>query len=63
MGPNQFGGRENHEAIAFLKELNVQCNLQHPGILTVAEESTAWPVSRAHLSRRPGFSLKWNMAG
>ena len=60
--PNQFGGRENLEAISFLKELNEQCHLQHPGILTVAEESTAWPsVSRPTYLGGLGFSLKWNM--
>ncbi|MEN6495135.1 MAG: 1,4-alpha-glucan branching protein GlgB, partial [Thermoguttaceae bacterium] len=60
--PNQFGGRENIEAISFLKELNEQCHLQHPGILTIAEESTAWPsVSRPTYLGGLGFSLKWNM--
>jgi 1,4-alpha-glucan branching enzyme len=60
--PNQFGGRENLEAISFLKELNEQCHLQHPGVLTVAEESTAWPsVSRPTYVGGLGFSLKWNM--
>jgi 1,4-alpha-glucan branching enzyme len=60
--PNQYGGRENLEAIDFLKELNVQVHLQHPGVLTVAEESTAWPgVSRPTYVGGLGFSLKWNM--
>jgi len=40
--PNEFGGRENLGAIALLKELNEQCHLQFPGVLTIAEESTAW---------------------
>ena len=60
--PNQYGGRENLAAISFLKELNEQCHLQHPGVLTVAEESTAWPsVSRPTYVGGLGFSLKWNM--
>ncbi|MBI2824227.1 MAG: 1,4-alpha-glucan branching protein GlgB [Planctomycetia bacterium] len=60
--PNQFGGRENLEAISFLKELNEQAHLQHPGVLTIAEESTAWPsVSRPTYVGGLGFSLKWNM--
>ena len=45
--PNEYGGRENLAAISFLKELNEQAHCQHPGVLTIAEESTAWPgVSR-----------------
>ena len=53
--PNQFGGRENLEAIAFVKELNEQAHPQHPGVLTIAEESTAWPsVSRPVVSGRAG---------
>ena len=60
--PNEFGGRENLQAISFLKELNEQAHLQHPGILTIAEESTAWPgVSRPTYLGGLGFSLKWNM--
>jgi len=60
--PNEFGGRENLRAIAFLKELNEQCHLQFPGVLTVAEESTAWSgVSRPTYLGGLGFSLKWNM--
>ncbi len=60
--PNQFGGRENLEAIAFLKEFNEQAHTQHPGVLTIAEESTAWPgVSRPTYLGGLGFSLKWNM--
>lgn len=60
--PNQYGGRENLDAIAFLKELNTQCYTQHPGIMMIAEESTAWggvsrPVSEGGL----GFGFKWNM--
>jgi len=60
--PNRFGGRENLEAIDFLRELNVMVHGQCPGALTFAEESTSWPqVSRpAHLGGL-GFDLKWNM--
>ncbi|NQU20622.1 MAG: 1,4-alpha-glucan branching protein GlgB, partial [Candidatus Nealsonbacteria bacterium] len=60
--PNEFGGRENLHAISFLKEFNEQVHLQFPGVLTVAEESTAWPgVSRPTYLGGLGFSLKWNM--
>ena len=60
--PNRFGGRENLEAIEFLKELNVQVHHHFPGTLTIAEESTAWPgVSRPTHTGGLGFSLKWNM--
>jgi 1,4-alpha-glucan branching enzyme len=60
--PNEFGGRENLAAIQFIKELNVQTHEQHPGVLTIAEESTAWPaVSRPTYVGGLGFSLKWNM--
>jgi 1,4-alpha-glucan branching enzyme len=60
--PNQFGGRENLEAMEFLRQLNVQTHAQHPGSITVAEESTAWPgVTRpVHLGGL-GFTYKWNM--
>jgi 1,4-alpha-glucan branching enzyme len=60
--PNEYGGRENLEAISLLKELNEQAHFQHPGVLTIAEESTAWPsVSRPTYLGGLGFSLKWNM--
>lgn len=60
--PNAFGGRENLEAIEFLKEFNVQVHHHFPGTLTIAEESTAWPgVSRPTHTGGLGFSLKWNM--
>jgi 1,4-alpha-glucan branching enzyme len=60
--PNRYGGNENLEAIEFLKELNTVVHREHPNVLTVAEESTAWPsVSRpVHLGGL-GFSLKWNL--
>ncbi len=60
--PNEFGGRENLPAINLLKQFNEQAHLQHPGVLTIAEESTAWPsVSRPTYVGGLGFSLKWNM--
>jgi 1,4-alpha-glucan branching enzyme len=60
--PNEFGGRENLDAISFLKELNVESHRLHPGVLTIAEESTAWTgVSRPTYLGGLGFSMKWNM--
>jgi len=60
--PNIFGGNENLEAIDFLKQLNEICHREHPGILTIAEESTSWSgVSRPTYLGGLGFSLKWNM--
>jgi 1,4-alpha-glucan branching enzyme len=60
--PNEFGGRENLGAIAFLKRLNEVAHGRFPGILTIAEESTSWPsVSRPTYLGGLGFSLKWNM--
>jgi len=60
--PNKFGGRENLEAIEFLKEFNTAVYEQHPDVMTVAEESTAWPmVSRPTYLGGLGFGLKWNM--
>ena len=60
--PNEFGGRENLVAIDFLKRLNVAVHEQCPGILTIAEESTAWPlVSRPTYVGGLGFDMKWNM--
>jgi len=60
--PNEFGGRENLEAVAFLKELNEAVYGEHPGAMTVAEESTAWPaVSRPTYLGGLGFGFKWNM--
>ncbi len=60
--PNQFGGRENLEAIDFLKSMNELVYGQHEGVMTVAEESTAWPmVSRPTYLGGLGFGYKWNM--
>jgi 1,4-alpha-glucan branching enzyme len=60
--PNVFGGRENLEAIAFLRRMNELAYGTFPGIMTAAEESTAWPaVSRPVDSGGLGFGYKWNM--
>ena len=60
--PNQDGGRENFEAIRFLREFNEIVHREFPGVLTIAEESTAWEgVSSPTTSGGLGFSLKWNM--
>ncbi len=60
--PNIYGGNENLEAIAFLKRFNEVIHEKHPGILTIAEESTSWPaVSRPVYLGGLGFDLKWNM--
>lgn len=60
--PNAFGGRENLEAVGFLKEFNRLIGTEHPGVVTIAEESTAWPmVSRPPWLGGLGFTLKWNM--
>ena len=60
--PNQYGGRENLEAVAFLRQLNEVVHDQFPGAIVVAEESTAWPqVSRPTWLGGLGFSMKWNM--
>ena len=60
--PNRYGGRENLESIAFLRELNTQVYKQFPDIITVAEESTAWPmVSRPLYLGGLGFGAKWDM--
>ncbi|HEY1066173.1 MAG TPA: 1,4-alpha-glucan branching protein GlgB, partial [Pirellulales bacterium] len=60
--PNVFGGRENLEAIEFLKQMNVQVHSQYPGAITVAEESTSFPaVSRPTYVGGLGFTYKWNM--
>ncbi len=60
--PNKFGGRENLEAIDFLKQFNYWVHKEFPGIYTIAEESTSWPmVSRMVDVGGLGFSMKWNM--
>jgi 1,4-alpha-glucan branching enzyme len=60
--PNHHGGRENYEAIALLRRMNVQAYGQHPGIMTVAEESTSFPgVSAPVDAGGLGFGYKWNM--
>ncbi|MDN3566868.1 1,4-alpha-glucan branching protein GlgB [Paeniroseomonas aquatica] len=60
--PNRYGGRENLEAVAFLKELNTVVGERCPGAMVVAEESTAWPgVTRPVPEGGLGFSYKWNM--
>ncbi len=60
--PNKYGGRENLEAIDFLKQLNQIVHGRFPGAVTIAEESTAWPgVSRPTYLGGLGFTMKWNM--
>ena len=60
--PNQFGGRENLEAVYFLKRFNEVAYGEFPGIMTIAEESTSWPaVSRPTYLGGLGFGFKWNM--
>ncbi len=60
--PNQFGGRENLEAIDFLRKFNHIAHTEFPGLVTIAEESTAWPqVTRPPYLGGLGFSFKWNM--
>jgi 1,4-alpha-glucan branching enzyme len=60
--PNEYGGNEDLDAVRFLKELNEVLHRREPGILSVAEESTAWPgVSRPTYLGGLGFGFKWNM--
>jgi 1,4-alpha-glucan branching enzyme len=60
--PNEFGGRENLQAISFLRRLNEAVKTSHPDVLMIAEESTAWPmVSRPAYVGGLGFDMKWDM--
>ncbi|MEM2145279.1 MAG: 1,4-alpha-glucan branching enzyme, partial [Candidatus Jordarchaeaceae archaeon] len=60
--PNEYGGKENIEAIHFLKRFNEMVYANHPDVQTIAEESTAWPmVSRPSYVGGLGFGMKWNM--
>ncbi len=60
--PNKFGGRENLEAVQLLQEATSTAYKSHPGIMMIAEESTAWPgVTRDTASNGLGFGFKWNM--
>jgi 1,4-alpha-glucan branching enzyme len=60
--PNRHGGRENLEAVSFLRDLNTEVRARCPGAITIAEESTAWPgVTASVASGGLGFHFKWNM--
>jgi 1,4-alpha-glucan branching enzyme len=60
--PNKYGGRENLEAVEFLQQANHAVHTQFPGVITIAEESTAWPqVTRPPYLGGLGFSFKWDM--
>ena len=60
--PNAYGGKEDLEAIEFLKQLNIAVGREYPDTRTIAEESTSWPsVSRPVFAGGLGFSMKWNM--
>ena len=60
--PNRYGGRENLDAVSFVRQLNEVVHAEHPGVMMIAEESTAWPaVSRPVYLGGLGFTYKWNM--
>ncbi|GIW39664.1 MAG: 1,4-alpha-glucan branching enzyme GlgB [Candidatus Binatia bacterium] len=60
--PNRYGGRENLDAVDFLRDVNETVRLEYPGCFTVAEESTAWPAVTGRVSEGGlGFTFKWNM--
>ena len=60
--PNRYGGNENLEAVELLRELNACVHREHPGVLTIAEESTSWPqVTGPTWLGGLGFSMKWNL--
>ncbi len=60
--PNIHGGRENLEAVQFLQETNATLHREHPGVITIAEESTSWPgVTTPTFEGGLGFDFKWNM--
>ncbi len=60
--PNEYGGNENLEAVRFLQNLNTRIYGEHPGVMTIAEESTSWPkVSQPVHEGGLGFGFKWNM--
>jgi len=60
--PNEYGGRENLEAVSFLQDMNRIVHTSLPGVITMAEESTAWPmVTKPPEMGGLGFSMKWNM--
>ncbi len=60
--PNEFGGRENLQAVSFMQEVNATVGKRHPGVMMMAEESTSWPgVTKPTYVGGLGFHLKWNM--
>ncbi|MDQ3037520.1 MAG: 1,4-alpha-glucan branching protein GlgB [Myxococcota bacterium] len=60
--PNEHGGRDNHEAVTFLRTMNEHVYREHPDVQTIAEESTSWPmVSRPAFAGGLGFGLKWDL--